>query len=175
MKTLADGFNTQRQRTPDGQTMEIRLLELTPEEMVNRALAGETSFQAITPDSSLWLDQLNRRWAQNQPAQAEGGAARSRATLTGEPVRYAVSPIVIAAWEDVARGLGWPRPAGELEHAAEPGAERSELPLEPPEHRVRERPAGDTLAEFYAGAGVQRGLTAEMAQDTEDGRLRQRD
>ena len=31
-----------------------------------------------------------------------------------EQVRYAVSPIVIAAWADVAEALGWPAGAGRL-------------------------------------------------------------
>ncbi len=165
IKTLADGFNSQRQRTPDGKTMEIRLLEMTPEDMVNRALVGDAAFQAVTPDSSLWLDQLNRRWAQAQPAQAEGaGAGAIARTLTGEPVRYAVSPIVIAAWEDVARGLGWP------DAAVSWSTLQSKAQSDPNfrwSHPSTAYASGllATLAEFYAGAGVQRGLTADMAQD----------
>jgi Ca-activated chloride channel homolog len=162
IKTLTDGFNAKRERTPDGQTMEIRLLEMTPEDMVNRALAGETTFQAITPDSSLWLDQLNRRWAQSQPSQGEAGAIAR--TLTGEPVRYAISPIVIAAWDDVARGLGWPdQPVSwntlQSRAQSDPNFRWS--------HPSTAYASGllATLAEFYAGAGVQRGLTADMAQD----------
>ena len=163
IKTLADGFNAKRERTPDGQTMEIRLVELTPEEMVNRALTGETSFQAITPDSSLWLDQLNRRWAQNQPS-SEGDAGSIARTLTGEPVRFAVSPIVIAAWEDAARELGWPdRPVSWSTLQSRAQSDPNFLWSHPSTAYASGLLA--TLAEFYAGAGVQRGLTAEMAQD----------
>jgi Ca-activated chloride channel family protein len=163
IKTLAEGFNAKRERTPDRQTMEIRLLELTPEEMVNRALAGESTFQAITPDSSLWLDQLNRRWAQNQ-APSEGDSGAIARTLTGEPVRYAVSPIVIAAWEDVARGLGWP---GQPVSWSSLQSRAQSDPNFRWSHPSTAYASGllATLAEFYAGAGVQRGLTAEMAQD----------
>jgi Ca-activated chloride channel homolog len=166
IKTLTDGFNAKRQKTPDGQTMDIRLLELTPEEMVNRALTGDTAFQAVTPDSSLWLDQLNRKWAQSQPSQGEGAGAGSAIarTLTGEPVRYAISPIVIAAWEDVARGLGWPdQPVSwntlQSRAQSDPNFRWS--------HPSTSYASGllATLAEFYAGAGVQRGLTPEMAHD----------
>lgn len=162
IKALADGFNAQREKAPDGQTMEIRLLEMTPEDMVNRTLSGDGAFQAITPDSSLWLDQLNRRWAQNQPSQGEAGTIAR--TLTGEPVRYAVSPIVIAAWEDIAHGLGWPnQPVSwstlQSRAQSDPNFRWS--------HPSTAYASGllATLAEFYAGAGVQRGLTAEMAQD----------
>jgi Ca-activated chloride channel homolog len=162
IKTLTDGFNQKRERTPDGQTMEVRLLEMTPEDMVNRALSGDSAFQAITPDSSLWLDQLNRRWAQAQPATPSAGAIAR--TLTGEPVRYAISPVVIAAWEDVARGLGWPdQPVSwstlQSRAQSDPNFRWS--------HPSTAYASGllATLAEFYAGAGVQRGLTSDMAQD----------
>ena len=66
MRTLAETFNAQKQKTPDRQAMAVQLVEVTPEEMVNQALAGGGGFQALTPDSSLWLDQLNNRWAQSQ-------------------------------------------------------------------------------------------------------------
>ncbi len=162
VQSLVERFNGGKQRTPDGQAMRIELLELTSEEMVNQALAGSNTYQAITPDSSLWLDQLNRRWAQSQAGQSEPGAITS--SLTGEPVRYAISPIVIAAWEDVARSLGWPdRPVSwsTLQERAQqdPNFRWS--------HPSTAYASGllATLAEFYAGAGVQRGLTAEMAQD----------
>ena len=52
--------------------MKIDLVELQPDEMVEKALAGQATFQAMTPDSSLWLDQLNSRYAQAQ--QAEPGS-----------------------------------------------------------------------------------------------------
>ena len=161
VKTLADKFNAAKQRTPDRQTMQIALVELTPEEMVNQALAGAPGFQALTPDSSLWLDQLNRRWAQAQTAGQEPGAIAPR--LTGEAVRYAISPIVIAAWEDVARDLGWPsQPVGwtTLQTTAQ---KDSNFRWSHPSTAYASGLLA-TLAEFYAGAGVQRGLTVDLAQ-----------
>lgn len=160
VKELADKFNAEKQRTADRQLMQVALVELTPEEMVNQALAGEPIFQALTPDSSLWLDQLNRRW--NQTQALEPGAIAPR--LTGEPVRYAISPIVIAAWEDVARTLGWPdQPVGwtTLQTRAQ---EDSSFRWSHPSTAYASGLLA-TLAEFYSGAGVQRGLTIEMAQD----------
>ncbi|MGQ9489199.1 MAG: VWA domain-containing protein [Anaerolineae bacterium] len=160
IQELAAKFNAEKQRTPDRQLMQVRLVELTPEEMLNRVLAGEPEFQALTPDSSLWLDQLNRRWLQTQAVTPGAIAPR----LTGEPVRYAISPIVIAAWEDVARGLGWPdRPVGwkTLQtRAQQDGNFRWSHPSTAYASGLLA-----TLAEFYVGAGVQRGLTAELAQD----------
>jgi Ca-activated chloride channel homolog len=162
MKSLADGFNRNVQRTPDGLAMRVELLQLTPEDMVNRALAGETTFQAITPDSSLWLDQLNRRWGELRAAAGEGGVIAS--SLTGEPVRFAISPIVIAAWNDAAQQLGWPDNPVSWKTLQERGQSDADFRWSHPSTAYASGLLA-TLAEFYAGAGVQRGLTAEMAQD----------
>ena len=160
MRTLADKFNAQKQKTPDRQAMAVQLVEVTPEEMVNQALAGSGGFQALTPDSSLWLDQLNNRWAQSQAT--EPGAIEPR--LTGAPVRFAVSPIVIAAWEDAARSLGWPQTPVSWQAIQAKAQGDKDFTWSHPSTAYASGLLA-TLAEFYAGAGVQRGLTAEMAQD----------
>lgn len=161
-RSLVDTFNQQKQRTPDRETMSIDLVELTPEEMVNQTLAGANVFQAMTPDSSVWLDQLNRRWAQTQTGQVEPGSITS--SLTGEPVRYAISPIVIAAWEEVARSLGWPDQPVSWNTLQQRAQDDPNFRWSHPSTAYASGLLA-TLAEFYAGAGVQRGLTAEMAQD----------
>jgi Ca-activated chloride channel homolog len=162
IKELAGKFNAQKLRSPDGQPMRIDLVEMTPEEMVTQALAGGSSFQALTPDSSLWLDQLNRQWAESQAA-AEPGAIQPR--LVGEPVRYAVTPIVIAAWEDSARSLGWPnQPVGWTTLQTQALRQDTNFRWSHPSTAYASGLLA-TLAEFYAGAGIQRGLTAELAQD----------
>jgi Ca-activated chloride channel family protein len=160
MQTLADKFNAQKQKTPDRQAMAVQLVEVTPEEMVNQALAGSGGFQALTPDSSLWLDQLNNRWAQSQAT--EPGAIEPR--LTGAPVRFAISPIVIAAWEDAARSLGWPQTPVSWQAIQAKAQGDKDFTWSHPSTAYASGLLA-TLAEFYAGAGVQRGLTAEMAQD----------
>jgi len=160
MRTLADKFNAQKQKTPDRQAMAVQLVEVTPEEMVNQVLAGGGGFQALTPDSSLWLDQLNNRWAQGQAT--EPGAIEPR--LTGAPVRYAISPIVIAAWEDAARSLGWPQTPVSWQAIQAKAQGDKDFTWSHPSTAYASGLLA-TLAEFYAGAGVQRGLTAAMAQD----------
>jgi Ca-activated chloride channel homolog len=161
VEDLSKRFNDQKLKTSDGQPMRIDLVEMTPEEMVAQALAGQQSFQALTPDSSLWLDQLNRQWAESQ-ATGEPGEIQPR--LTGEAVRYAVTPIVIAAWEDSARALGWPdRPVGWTTIQTRAQQDKNFRWSHPSTAYASGLLA--TLAEFYAGAGVQRGLTAELAQD----------
>jgi Ca-activated chloride channel family protein len=164
MRTLADRFNAQKLRTADRQPMQVQLVELTPDAMIEEALAGPT-FQAISPDSSLWLDQLDRRWGEMQQV-GEGAIAPS---LIGEAVRFAVSPVVIAAWEDVARSLGWPDQSAGWQDIQQRATEDPGFRWSHPSTNVASGLLA-TLAEFYAGAGKTRGLTEEdaTAQSTLD-------
>jgi Ca-activated chloride channel family protein len=159
---LAGQFNGQQQRTPDDQVMQVQILALAPEKMVEQSL-GVPPFQALAPDSSLWLNQLEQRWAELTEAGEESLVPIGNRRV-GTPVRYATSPIVIAAWESVARDLGWPeRPIGwqQIQQQA----------TEDPDFKWNHPSTGyasgllATLAEFYAGAGLTRGLTPEAATD----------
>ena len=178
---LAEQFNAQKLTTPDGQTMTVRSIVLEPERMVSAALAAP-EFQAMSPDSSLWLDRLEGAWNGRATGQDEAQAAgRFDSTSQGEaaqaasgaqiPIgqrrvaeqtRYAVSPIVIVAWESAARDLGWPdQPIGwqdiQQKATADPDFKWN--------HPSTNTASGllATLAEFYAGAGLTRGLTEEAA------------
>jgi Ca-activated chloride channel family protein len=164
MRALIDRFNAQNLRTTDRQTMQVQLVELTPDVMIEQALTGP-SFQAMSPDSSLWLDQLDRRWLAVQQVQ-EGAIAPA---LVGESVRFAVSPVVIAAWEDVARSLGWPDRTASWQDIQQRATDDPNFRWSHPSTNVASGLLA-TLAEFYAGAGKTRGLTEEdaTAQSTLD-------
>jgi Ca-activated chloride channel family protein len=108
----------------------------------------------------VWLGQLDQAWSEK---------AGQETTAVGETVRYAVSPVVIATWESLAREIGWPERAlgwqDLLNRAqADPNFRWS--------HPSTSSASGllSTLAEFYAGAGKTRGLTIEdvTAQQTLD-------
>jgi Ca-activated chloride channel homolog len=158
---LATQFNNQQQRTPDGERMVVHIVTHQPDRMVQEAL-GAPSFQALSPDSSLWLDRLEAAWsAEVEASGAEGGIPIGTRRTSGQ-VRYAVSPVVIVAWESVARELGWPdRAVGwqeiQRKATADPNFKWS--------HASTTTASGllATLAEFYAGAGLTRGLTEEAA------------
>ncbi|HET7375924.1 MAG TPA: VWA domain-containing protein, partial [Anaerolineae bacterium] len=128
------------------------LVQLDPESMLDAAIAG--NFQAMSPDSSIWLDQLDRQYEAS--TQATTG-------LVGQTVRYAVSPVVIAMWRDKAQSLGWPgKPIGWSDilkiATSDPNFKWS--------HPSTASASGllATLAEFYAGANKTRGLTADDVQ-----------
>jgi Ca-activated chloride channel family protein len=146
---LVKRYNASRPRTAANRRITVVATAIEPEAMMEAALSGQ--FQAICPDSSVWLTQLDLDWQAQQ---------QSEAALVGETTRFAVSPVVIAMWEDTARSLGYPDKAigwaDLLEHArTHPDFKWS--------HPSTSSASGllATLATFYAGAGKTRGLTVE--------------
>jgi Ca-activated chloride channel family protein len=158
VEELVTQFHALGQMAGDGRPMRIRLVEMDGESMVDAALAGEV--HAILPDSSLWLDVLDRRYAEQAVVQDSLGALRSP---TSGVTRWAISPVVIAMWEDMARALGWPdKPIGWrdlLERAQRDPSFRWSHPSTSSASGLLA-----TLAQFYAAAGVTRGLTPELAR-----------
>jgi Ca-activated chloride channel family protein len=156
-RDLVDQFNRAAYRTSDGQRMRIEASFLEMEALLDAAVQGEVD--AISPDSSVWLADLEARWQE---------ATGSDVPLAGRSFRYAVSPVVIASWEDVARGLGWPGPVGWDDLLAKAQKDPNFKWSHPSATTASGLLA--TLAEFYAAAGKTRGLTPEdvRAQATLD-------
>jgi len=152
-RDLVDSFNRRGEKSADGLPLRIEAIQLEPDAMLDGALAGE--FQAMTPDSSLWLDQLDRRYAERNGPEA---------TLVGTTTRYAVSPVVIIMWRDAAEKMGYPqKPIGWGDLLARAQSD----PNFKWSHPSTASASGilATLATFYAGAGKTRGLTPEDVQD----------
>jgi Ca-activated chloride channel family protein len=158
---LTEQFNAYAHKTPDGSLMLVHTVSVVPEKMVEQSLANPP-FQAIAPDSSLWLNQLDRLWVEKQN-EVEGEALIPIGNRRfGDPVRYAASPVVISAWESVARELGWPdRDIGWKDIQQKATADAAFKWNHPSTGHASGLLA--TLAEFYAGAGLTRGLTEEAA------------
>jgi Ca-activated chloride channel family protein len=157
-RELVDRFNGQGLETTDGQRMRLEAVALDPEAMINAVLDDSATFQAMTPDSSVWLGQLDEAWL-----------ALAGSEAVGETARYAVSPVVIAMWEDLAREMGWPdRPISWQDLLSRAQTDPDFRWSHPSTNSASGLLA--TLAEFYAGAGKTRGLTIEdvTAQDTLD-------
>lgn len=163
MQEMANSFNSLDLRTPDNKKMTVWILSVVPEQMVKDAL-GLPTYQAISPDSSLWLDQLEQEWSALKVDTSGDTQIPIGQRRISAQTRYAVSPIVIATWEAVARELGWPgRPVGwqQIQQKA------TDDPNFKWNHAATNNASGllATLAEFYAGAGLTRGLTVEAATD----------
>lgn len=159
LQEIANRFNSQDFRTPDGKRMSVATLTLAPDRMIAEAM-GTPNFQALAPDSSLWLEELEQAWAaQLAPSDSPIPIGQRRVS---SPTRFAVSPIVIAAWESVARDLGWPDASIGWEVIQNKAIEDDDFKWN---HAGTNTASGllATLAEFYAGAGLTRGLTEEAA------------
>ena len=148
---LISAFNEQVAGSSDG-VLPVTASRYESDLMIEAALEGK--LHAISPDSSVWLQTLDREWAERTGRDLP---------LVGQSERYAISPIVIAMWEDIARSMGHPEKAlgwaDLLSRAQSDPAFRWS-------HPSTNSAAGllATLAEFYAGAGKTRGLTEEDVQ-----------
>lgn len=165
LQSLISDFNQSRQRTPDRRTMKVELVEMQPDEMVQAALADNPDFQALSPDASLWLDLLDLQWADAH----RGAAGELPPRRIADSARYAVSPIVIAAWPEIAKTMvGEDGSAGWVDLQARATSD----PNFRWSHASTSYASGmlATLAEFYAGAGKTRALTEAdvTAQETLD-------
>lgn len=156
---LVKAFNDTRPQGPRGEALRVEAVQRDVETMLSEAVMSDT-LQAISPDSSLWLDSLDRAWRDKTGAEAG---------LVGSTHRYAVTPVVIAAWESVARSLGWPDKTIGWADLLSKAQMDSSFKWN---HAATTSASGmlATLAEFYAGAGKTRGLTKEdaTAQQTLD-------
>jgi len=157
---LVTAFDTQ---VAEEDLLPIRTLDLNPEKMVEQSLEAIPPFQALTPDSGLWLHQLEGKWGATVE-ESEDAVIPLAQRRTNTPVRYAVTPIVIAAWESVARDLSWPYESVGWQQVQRKATEDPDFKWN---HPSTNNASGllATLAEFYAGAGLTRGLTEEAATD----------
>jgi Ca-activated chloride channel family protein len=153
VQKLIDDFNAQAYQTSEEWPMRIELVEMEPEAMLDAAITGE--LQVMTPDSSVWLPQLDALWAEH--------TGDERAFIVGQTVYYAVSPVVIAMWRDVALEMGYgSRPLGWADLLARAQSDSDFKWSHPSTASASGLLA--TLAEFYAGAGKTWGLTAADVQ-----------
>jgi Ca-activated chloride channel family protein len=153
---LVEDYNRADHQTAVGRAIRVDPIRMEPDAMLLGAINGE--FEAMSPDSSIWLHQLDQLYAEQ--------VSDPDAFLVSQTRHYAISPIVIAMWKDAALELGWPDRAlgwnSLVNHAlANPDFTWS--------HPSTASASGllATLAEFYAASGVTRGLTPEDLQKPE--------
>jgi Ca-activated chloride channel homolog len=122
-------------------------------QMIDGATAG--FYGAISPDSSLWVGQIDRAWREQNP---------DAAPLVSSIERYALSPVVIAMLQERAEDAGYPQTAigwTDLTRFAQddPGFRWS--------HPSASTATGllSITAEFYAANDKLEGLTAADVQN----------
>jgi len=148
---LVKRYNATGPKTGSGKRISVVAVQMEPEAMICEALGGR--FQALSPDSSVWLSQMELDWEAQH---------KDEPSIVGETTRYALSPVVVAMWEETARALG--HPAKAIGWADLLSAARSDSNFKW-SHPSTSSASGllATLATFYAGAGKTRGLTVEDA------------
>jgi Ca-activated chloride channel homolog len=105
---LADAiaaFHRSAPRTSAGHPVRIEATAEGSAESMEAILAGQSTADVWSPASSLLVDVLNDRWAEQK------GALGSEKRLVAEAPPVVLSPVVIALWEPMARALGWPERA----------------------------------------------------------------
>jgi len=148
---LAQAFAETRPRLENGKPVQVVVASVSPDAMIDSAQAN--AYDAISPDSSIWLGEIERR---------SGGASGVGQSIVGETVRYMVSPVVIAMWDDVAASLGHPARDLGWQDVLQAAADNPEFRWS---HPSTSSASGllTTLALFYAGSGTTRGMTEEDA------------
>jgi len=107
-----EAFHRSNPRTKSGKPVRVELLAEGSAESMESILAGRTDISVWSPASSLLVDVLNDRWAETH------SAAGTAAKVVKDAPSIALSPVVIAMWEPMARALGWPaKPIGWAEVA----------------------------------------------------------
>ncbi len=153
---LVDEYNRAGYQTTDGRTIRVQPIRMEPEAMLQGALNSE--FEVMSPDSSIWLHQLDQLYAEK--------VADPNAFLVSQTRYYAISPVVIAMWKDAARELGWPNEAIGWNDLVNHAIANPEFSWSHPSTASASGLLA-TLAEFYAASGVTRGLTPDDLQKPE--------
>lgn len=148
-RELVRRFAATNPRTTTGKRIVAEASSMETEAMIEAALAGK--LDAVSPDSSIWLTQLDTAWQAQQ---------QTDVSLIGDTVRFAVSPVTIAMWEDVARRLGYPDTSIGWQEIMNLARSDSGFRWS---HPATTSSSGllAALAMFYAGAGKTRGLTQQ--------------
>ena len=145
---LATQYNLDREAgTPPIHPIPVRMADMLRD-------AGDGWYSAVSPDSSIWVSQMDREWAERNP---------DASPLVGTIERYALTPVVIAMLEERAEAIGYPQERvgwRDIMRIAQddPGFRWS--------HPSASTATGllTVAAEFYAATDKESGLTAADVQ-----------
>ena len=140
---LVTEFNLSRPRN----VLPVHLIRRDSAQMMADAVMG--LFSAVSPDSSVWLSELEIGWQEQAP-----GAA----PLAGTSTPYALSPVVIAMSESVALEMGYPDGAIGWQDLVDRVSVDPSFKWSHPSASTATGLLAMT-ADFYAGAGKSENLT----------------
>jgi Ca-activated chloride channel family protein len=168
LEPLVVQFNEAKNKTAEGSVVVVEATPMGSIESVNGIIDGTLQPIIWSPASSVYIPVANAEWRQ----------IHADDLVVGTPNDLVLSPVVIAMWEPMARALGWPNEAiGWADIAAMAVSENGWADFGYPEwgnfkfgHTHPEYSNSgivSIIAEAYAGANKQRGLTVENLNDPE--------
>lgn len=166
LEPLVEQYNTSQRKTADGATIVVEAAPMGSIESVNAIISGQLQPTVWSPASSVYVPVANAEWRKQHSADL----------IEGTPNDLVLSPVVIAMWKPMAEALGWPTtPIGWADIAALSTSEEGWAKYGYPEWgrfkfghtHPNHSNSGvvSILAEAYAGAGKQRGLTVDDLSD----------
>ena len=166
LQPLVDQYNAEKHKTTSGKVIEVEAIPMGSIESMNAILDGSMQPTVWSPASSVYLPLANAQWRN----------LHSTDLVEGTPKDLVLSPVVIAMWRSMAEALGWPDQALGWSDIAQ-------MAISPEGWSAYGFPEwgsfkfGHThpgysnsgvvaiIAQTYAGAGKQRGLTVQDLKD----------
>jgi Ca-activated chloride channel family protein len=163
LEPLVEEYNNQKNKTSDGAAIVVEATPMGSIESARAIVEGRIQPTVWSPASSIYVPVANAEWRSREHADD---------LVLGTPNDLVLSPVVIAMWRPMAEALGWPdhslgwEDIGDLA-SSEEGWEALGYPEwgafkfghTHPEYS--NSGLVSVIAEAYAGAGKQRGLTLE--------------
>lgn len=162
LEPLIQQYNDAKRKTPDGATIVVQGTPLGSVEAADAIVAGSLQPTVWSPASSIYIPVANAEWRKTKTTNL----------VEGTPKDIVLSPVVIAMWRPMAEALGWPQKSlGWADIAALATAGKGWAAYGYPEwgdfkfghtHPAYSNSGVSAIiAEAYAGAGKQRGLTVD--------------
>jgi Ca-activated chloride channel family protein len=163
---LVEEYNSARNRTADGSMIVVEAVAMGSIESIDAILNGKMQPVVWSPASSIYIPVANSEWRKTNADDLVGTGVKD----------LVLSPVVIAMWKPMAEALGYPEKPlgwediGKLAVSSEgwdvfgyPEWGRFQFGHTHPE--FSNSGVVSVIAQFYAGAGKQRGLTPQDLQD----------
>ncbi|MFN8475712.1 MAG: VWA domain-containing protein [Anaerolineae bacterium] len=162
LEPLIQQYNGEKHKTSDGSTIVVQGTPLGSVEAAEAIVAGTLQPTVWSPASSIYIPVANAEWRKTKTTNL----------VEGTPKDIVLSPVVIAMWRPMAEALGWPqKPLGWADIAALATSGQGWAAYGYPEwgdfkfgHThpgYSNSGVSAIIAEAYAGAGKQRGLTVD--------------
>jgi Ca-activated chloride channel family protein len=167
LEPLVEEYNAEKHKTAEGSTIVIETTPMGSIESARGIVEGQLQPTVWSPASSIYVPVANAEWRSRE---------HTDDLVLGTSRDLVLSPVVIALWKPMAEALGWPeKPLGWGDIAelaiSDEGWEALGYPewgsfkLGHTHPNYSNSGIVSVIAEAYAGAGKQRGLTLSDLQD----------